>query len=274
MPRWRSPHRRRSRSTTRAFTSSRRTSPRRCSGRSCRATLPGVPGLELGHVYESSAHVDVGGDLYDFLLARGRAPRSRARRRPRQGHRGRGGHGDGEVHLPRARPQATRSRRDFLAQANEVAFDEIELGKFITMLYVVVDPIARLGILRERRSSAAPPGRPDGRVTAARCCQAWRSGSTLDQEYPEQKARASSPARTSSSTRTAIIEAGGAASSTARAVSTLPRAAREPAGPAARRADPSRLHARSPAATSATTAPSSAPLGTLSSRERRLRPTI
>jgi serine phosphatase RsbU (regulator of sigma subunit) len=28
---------------------------------------PDVPGLDIGAVYESSARVDVGGDVYDFL---------------------------------------------------------------------------------------------------------------------------------------------------------------------------------------------------------------
>ena len=30
--------------------------------------LPAVPGLDVGHVYQSSARVDVGGDVYDFLV--------------------------------------------------------------------------------------------------------------------------------------------------------------------------------------------------------------
>ena len=66
-PRSRLPARPRSRSTTRASTPSRRRSPTRCSARSCRARAPELPGLELGDVYESSARLDVGGDVYDFL---------------------------------------------------------------------------------------------------------------------------------------------------------------------------------------------------------------
>ena len=31
-------------------------------------TEPAPDGLELGHVYESSAQVEVGGDVYDYLL--------------------------------------------------------------------------------------------------------------------------------------------------------------------------------------------------------------
>ena len=30
--------------------------------------IPSVPGLDVGHVYQSSARVDVGGDLYDFVV--------------------------------------------------------------------------------------------------------------------------------------------------------------------------------------------------------------
>jgi serine phosphatase RsbU (regulator of sigma subunit) len=101
---------------------------------------PAVPGLDVGEVYESSAHVDVGGDVYDFLeLADGRLAvvlgdvtghgveatadmamakfvfRSLAREHPEPG--------------------------DFLAAANGVIVDEIAPGKFITMTYLAVDPV-------------------------------------------------------------------------------------------------------------------------------------
>ena len=33
--------------------------------------LPHVEGLDVGHLYESSARVDVGGDVYDFLSLEG-----------------------------------------------------------------------------------------------------------------------------------------------------------------------------------------------------------
>ena len=100
---------------------------------------PDVPGLDVGEVYESSARVDVGGDIYDFLeLDDGRLAvvlgdvtghgveatadmamakfvfRSLAREHPEPG--------------------------DFLAHANDVVVDEIALGKFITMAYLAVDP--------------------------------------------------------------------------------------------------------------------------------------
>jgi serine phosphatase RsbU (regulator of sigma subunit) len=101
---------------------------------------PSVPGLEVGEVYESSARVDVGGDIYDFVqLDDGRLAvvlgdvtghgveatadmamakfvfRSLAREHPEPG--------------------------DFLAFANDVVVDEIASGKFITMTYVAVDPL-------------------------------------------------------------------------------------------------------------------------------------
>ena len=100
---------------------------------------PDVPGLEVGDVYESSARVDVGGDIYDFVqLDDGRLAvvlgdvtghgveatadmamakfvfRSLAREHPEPG--------------------------DFLAFANDVVVDEIAPGKFITMTYLAVDP--------------------------------------------------------------------------------------------------------------------------------------
>ncbi len=100
---------------------------------------PAVSGLEVGDVYESSARVDVGGDIYDFVqLDDGRLAfvlgdvtghgveatadmamakfvfRSLAREHPEPG--------------------------DFLAFANDVVVGEIAPGKFITMTYVVVDP--------------------------------------------------------------------------------------------------------------------------------------
>jgi serine phosphatase RsbU (regulator of sigma subunit) len=100
---------------------------------------PDVPGLEVGEVYESSARVDVGGDIYDFVqLDDGRLAvvlgdvtghgveatadmamakfvfRSLAREHPEPG--------------------------DFLAFANDVVVDEIAPGKFITMTYLAVDP--------------------------------------------------------------------------------------------------------------------------------------
>ena len=124
---------------------------------------PDAAGLEVAEVYESSARVELGGDVYDFLtLDDGRLAvvlgdvtghgveatadmamakfvfRSLAREHPEPG--------------------------DFLAYANDVVVDEIAPGKFITMVYLAVD-----GIRGEVACASAghPPPRlvlPDGTV--------------------------------------------------------------------------------------------------------------
>jgi len=102
---------------------------------------PQVPGLEVGTVYESSARVDVGGDLFDFLvLPDGRLAVVLGDVT---------GHGIEAAadmamakfvfrSLTREHPQPG----DFLASANEVVTGEIATGKFITLVYVLVDPVA------------------------------------------------------------------------------------------------------------------------------------
>ena len=124
---------------------------------------PEVPGLDVGEVYESSATVEVGGDVYDFMeLADGRLAvvlgdvtghgieatadmamakfvfRSLAREHPEPG--------------------------DFLASANDVVVGEIASGKFITMVYVTID--AKKGEVACAGAGHPPPRvvLPDGTV--------------------------------------------------------------------------------------------------------------
>ena len=73
--------------------------------------VPDLAGLEIGDVYESAARVDVGGDVYDYLVLGGRAPRCRTRRRHGPRRRGHCGHGDGQVRLSLARSGAHGSGR-------------------------------------------------------------------------------------------------------------------------------------------------------------------
>jgi serine phosphatase RsbU (regulator of sigma subunit) len=125
--------------------------------------LPEVPGLEMGHVYESSARVDVGGDVYDFLsLDDGRLAVVLG------DVAGKGIQAAADMamakfafrSLARTHPEPP----DFLARVNEVVIEEIALGKFITMLYAVVDP--RTGAVASS-NAGHPPARlvnPDGRV--------------------------------------------------------------------------------------------------------------
>ena len=121
-------------------------------------SVPELPGFELGAAYESSARVEVGGDLYDFLeLPDGRLAvavgdvtghgieaaadmamakfvfRSLAREHPEPG--------------------------EFLRSANDVIVGEIAPGKFITMVYLVIDASGHLVV--------AGGGHPPPRLIAA-----------------------------------------------------------------------------------------------------------
>jgi serine phosphatase RsbU (regulator of sigma subunit) len=99
---------------------------------------PAVAGLEVGEVYQSSARVDVGGDVYDYLtLEDGRLAVVLG---DVTGH---GVEATADMamakfvfrSLAREHPEPA----DFLAAANDVVVDEIATGKFITMTYVAVD---------------------------------------------------------------------------------------------------------------------------------------
>jgi serine phosphatase RsbU (regulator of sigma subunit) len=99
---------------------------------------PDVVGLEVGEVYESSARVEVGGDVYDFVeLPDGRLAVVLGDVT---------GHGvEATADMAMAKfvfRSLTREHPepgDFLARANDVVVDEIAPGKFITMTYVTVD---------------------------------------------------------------------------------------------------------------------------------------
>src|SRR5205814_878311 len=94
---------------------------------------------ELGDVYESSARLDVGGDVYDFLrLDDGRLAVALGDVT---------GHGiDAAADMAMAKFVFRSLARehpepaDFLAAANEVVVGEVAPNKFITMLYLTVDP--------------------------------------------------------------------------------------------------------------------------------------
>ena len=101
---------------------------------------PEVAGLEIGQVYESSARVDVGGDVYDFLtLDDGRLAVVLG---DVTGH---GVEATADMamakfvfrSLAREHPEPA----DFLASTNDVVVDEIATGKFITMTYLAVDGV-------------------------------------------------------------------------------------------------------------------------------------
>ena len=99
---------------------------------------PEFAGLEVAEVYESSARVEVGGDVYDFLeLGDGRLADVLG---DVTGH---GIEATADMamakfvfrSLAREHPEPA----DFLAAANDVVAEEIAPGKFITMVYLAVD---------------------------------------------------------------------------------------------------------------------------------------
>ena len=149
-------------------------------------TRPRMAGLEIGAIYESSALVGVGGDVYDYLqidddrlaIVLGDVT----------------GHGiDAAADMAMAKFVFRSLARlypepgAFLGAANDVVVEEIGAGKFITMLYLTID----LGRGEVACASAGhPPPRarpPDGDRRRASQCK----GSSLGIE-PGQPVRASS----------------------------------------------------------------------------------
>jgi serine phosphatase RsbU (regulator of sigma subunit) len=100
---------------------------------------PSFPGLEVAAVYAPATRVEVGGDVYDFLeLADGRLAVVLGDVT---------GHGiDAAADMAMAKFVFRSLARehpepdDFLTAANEVVVSEIGSGKFITMLYLTLDP--------------------------------------------------------------------------------------------------------------------------------------
>jgi len=128
---------------------------------------PSVPGLDVGAVYQSAAQMDVGGDVYDFIgLADGRLAVVLGDVT---------GHGiDATADMAMAKFVFRSLAREhaepssFLEHANEIVVGEIAVGKFITMVSVVVDPNGALLC-----ASAGHPEprlvRPDGTVESLPC---------------------------------------------------------------------------------------------------------
>jgi serine phosphatase RsbU (regulator of sigma subunit) len=120
---------------------------------------PKLPGLEIGDVYEASARVEVGGDVYDYMtLPDGRLAVVLGDVT---------GHGiEATADMAMAKfvfRSLARRHPDpaaFLAAANEVVVDEIAPGKFITMVVLTLDPAT--GDL-----ATAAAGHPPPRIVAA-----------------------------------------------------------------------------------------------------------
>ena len=102
-------------------------------------TKPELPGLDVGHVYAPATRVEVGGDVYDFLeLPNGRLAVVLGDV---------SGHGiDAAADMAMAKFVFRSLVRDhpepgeLLAAANEVVLGEVGAGKFVTLLYLTIDP--------------------------------------------------------------------------------------------------------------------------------------
>jgi serine phosphatase RsbU (regulator of sigma subunit) len=124
---------------------------------------PDLPGLEIGDAYESSARVEVGGDVYDFAeLPDGRLAVVLGDVT---------GHGiEAAADMAMAKFVFRSLARDhpdpgdFLRAANDVVVGEIAPGKFITMVYLVID--AAGGDVAGAGAGHPPPRliRADGRI--------------------------------------------------------------------------------------------------------------
>jgi serine phosphatase RsbU (regulator of sigma subunit) len=128
-----------------------------------RSLLPAAPpvlaGIEVGSIYESSARLDVGGDLYDYTtLPDGRLAVVVG------DVTGKGIDAAADMAMTRfvfrSLAREHPGPRGFLAAANEVVVDEVQEGKFVTMVYLVVD--SQTGEL-----ACAAAGHPLPRLVAA-----------------------------------------------------------------------------------------------------------
>jgi serine phosphatase RsbU (regulator of sigma subunit) len=125
---------------------------------------PLLEGIEIGDVYEASARVEVGGDVYDYLLL----PDGRLAvvLGDVTGH---GIEATADMAMAKFVFRSLARRHPdpaaFLAAANEVVVGEIAPGKFITMVVLTLDP--RTGTLAAAAAGHPPPRLvgPDGMVS-------------------------------------------------------------------------------------------------------------
>jgi serine phosphatase RsbU (regulator of sigma subunit) len=149
--------------------------------------LPRVPGLDVGHVYQSAARVDVGGDLYDFVVF------ENGRLAVAVGDvLGKGIGAAADMAMTkfsfRVLARGASDPSSVLASANDVVCDEIEPGKFVTLLYALVDSEAREVACASAGHPPARVVRPSGEVTAVGV-PGLALGIEPGQEYPAERVR-------------------------------------------------------------------------------------
>jgi serine phosphatase RsbU (regulator of sigma subunit) len=148
---------------------------------------PAVSGLDVGEVYAPSARVELGGDLYDYVaLDDGRFAVVLGDVT---------GHGiDAAADMAMAKyvfrtlVREHANPAEFVRAANEVVVDEIAPGKFMTLLYLVVDPAT--GEVACASAGHPPPRLVDssGR-TRPLAVRGLALGVDADQEYEEARAQ-------------------------------------------------------------------------------------
>ena len=151
------------------------------------AAPPALPGIEVGSVYESSARLDVGGDVFDYAtLPDGRLAVVIG------DVTGKGIDAAADMAMTkfvfRSLAREHPSPPDFLRAANEVVVDEVQEGKFVTMVYMTLDP----GTGELAGASAGHPNprlvRSDGTVVEL-AASGLALGIAPDQDYAEARDR-------------------------------------------------------------------------------------
>ena len=127
--------------------------------------VPDLPGFEIGDVYESAARVEVGGDVYDYLvLPDGRLAVVLG---DVTGH---GVEATADMAMAkfvfRSLARVHVDPGEFLAAANEVVASEIAPGKFITLVELVLDAAAGEVVCASAGHPAPRLVLPDGEVRA------------------------------------------------------------------------------------------------------------
>jgi serine phosphatase RsbU (regulator of sigma subunit) len=146
---------------------------------------PAIAGIEIGSVYESSSRLDVGGDVFDYtVLPNGRLAVVVG------DVTGKGIDAAADMamtkfvfrSLAREHPEPS----ELMRIANQVVLDEVEEGKFVTMLYLTLDPAT--GELACSGAGHPEPRvvRPDGSVEELEA-RGLALGIEPDQQYPEAR---------------------------------------------------------------------------------------
>jgi serine phosphatase RsbU (regulator of sigma subunit)/uncharacterized protein YigA (DUF484 family) len=147
---------------------------------------PQLLGLEIGEVYQQSTRVDVGGDVYDFLeLGDGRLAVVLG---DVTGH---GIEATADMAMAkfvfRSLAREHPGPADFLASANEVVVGEVAAGKFITMIYLTVEPATGAVVAASAGHPAPLLISPEGEVEQL-SVRGLALGVESRQTYEEQEA--------------------------------------------------------------------------------------